>query len=384
MTRQDETKAVLRDTQEFYLSQLTQGWVPEYLTARGLADQAKDSGVGFAPAGWRTTTKVLLQRGHSPEAIRDSGVGMLSDRTGDTLDAIRDRLTIPVHDAQGDVIGFTARRAPVAGDDIPKYVNTKTTELFHKSRVLFGLGEDGARLRRSAMPILVEGAMDRLAIQTARGTLEVAALAPLGTALTEQQVQALITTVGPRRPIGVAYDNDAAGRAAQLRAWDLLKGHQAELLAIDLPDGKDPADLVQQGAARQLRAAILKARPLAFAVADTKIAAAGRLDHVGRRLHLMQELISSDFGSLRPHQMSAYVAHLSIRLDLDPGSVTRSAVEVVSPDPDQAAAAAHTHLHSTLGFPDQRNRPHTSTTYRPARSAPLREVDQHTERGLTA
>lgn len=384
MARHDETKAVLRDTQEFYLSQLARSWVPNYLAQRGLTTQAKDSDVGFAPAGWRTTTKVLLQRGHSPEAIRDSGVGMLSDRTGDTLDALRDRLTIPVHDAQGDVIGFTARRAPGAGDDVPKYVNTKTTELFHKSRILFGLHEDAARLRRSAMPILVEGAMDRLAIQTARGTLNVSALAPLGTALTDHQVSALIDIAGPRRPIAVAYDHDPAGQAATLRAWELLKKHPAELLAIDLPAGKDPADLVQEGASRQLRAAITSARPLAFAVADAKIAAAGRLDHVGRRMHLMQQLISSDFSSLQPHQMSAYVAHLSIRLDLDPGSVTRAAVEVVSPDPDQAAAAAHTHLHSTLGFPDQTNRTHTSTTYRATRSAPLREIDQRTERGLTA
>lgn len=350
MTRQDETKAVLRDAQEFYLSQRPHGWVPAYLTQRGLATQAKDSAVGFAPPGWRTTTKVLLQRGHSPEAIRDSGVGMLSDRTGDTLDAIRDRLTIPVHDTQGDVIGFTARRAPGTGDDVPKYVNTKTTELFHKHRVLFGLNEDAARLRRSAMPILVEGAMDRLAVQAARGNLDVAALAPLGTALTEQQVQALVTAVGPRRPIALAYDNDTPGRAAQLRAWEMLKGHPAELLAIKLPDGMDPADLVQYGAVRQLRIAILKARPLAFSVADTKITNAGRLDHIGSRLQIMQELLETDFRHLRPEHLSAYVAHLSIRLDLDPSSVTKAAVEVVSPDPDQAATAATTHLRSSLAF----------------------------------
>lgn len=382
MARHDETKAVLRDTQEFYLSQLTRSWVPTYLAQRGLAPQAKDSAVGFAPAGWRTTTKVLLQRGHSPEAIRESGVGMLSERTGDTLDTLRDRLTIPVHDAQGDVIGFTARRTPNAGDDIAKYVNTKTTALFHKGRILFGLHEDYARLHRSAMPILVEGAMDRLAIQTARGNLDVAAVAPLGTALTETQARDLMATVGPRRPIGVAYDNDPAGRSAQLRAWDLLKGHPAELLAIELPPGRDPADLVERGESGLLRAAIVNARPLAFAVADAKIAAAGRLDHVARRLGVMHELIQTDFRSLLPNQMSAYVAHLSIRLDLDPASVTKAAVEVVSPDPERAAAAAYVHLHATLGFPHHNRRSDAPRTPLPPTTAAHRP--QHAERGRTA
>lgn len=384
MTRQDDLKAVLRDAQDFYRSQLPASWVPEYLAERGLAAGMKDIGIGFAPSGWRSTTKVLLRRGHSPEAIRESGVGMLSNRTGDTLDALRDRLTIPVHDTEGDVIGFTARRAPEAGDDIPKYVNTKTTELFHKSQLLFGLHEDAARLRRSAMPILVEGAMDRLAIHSARGALDVVAVAPLGTALTDRQVQALLETVGPRRPVAVAYDNDPAGRAATLHAWELLRTHTSEVLAVDLPTGKDPADLVQNGAARQLRSAITGAQPLAFAAADAKIATAGRLDHVGRRLTLMHDLLNTDFRFLHPCQMSAYVVHLSTRLDLDPASVTKAAVEVVSPDPDQAAAAAHTHLHSSLGFPDQSSHRTNTSHLRPNRATAVRNAGQRAERGLTA
>ena len=169
---------------------------------------------------------------------------------------------LPVHDAGGMPAGFTGRAHPRAGPDVPKYLNSPETAAYKKGSLLFGLHHARPALAREATPVIVEGPFDAIAVTTADpGRL--AGLAPCGTALTSQQV-ALIGQAADldRTGVLVAFDSDAAGRKATLRAYGILLPLTPKLQTA-LLDGKDPAEILQQhgpaalrGPARPPRAAV--------------------------------------------------------------------------------------------------------------------------------
>ena len=152
------------------------------------------------------------------------------------------------------MLGFVARRHPDAGDDHgPKYLNTPATPLFHKGDVLYGWNQQA--LDNGAVPVLVEGPLDALAVTSATGGRYLG-VAPLGTSLT--QTQARLLAGAHRSPI-VAFDNDPAGHAAAERAYWLLTQHATTPLSVALPPGADPASLLHERGPESL-AATLKAR----------------------------------------------------------------------------------------------------------------------------
>src|SRR5690606_39221504 len=160
----------------------------------------------------------------------------------DPYDRFRDRLTIPIHDARGRVIGFAARILDSDKKDAPKYLNSPDTPLFDKGRTLFNLHRAGPASRQSGRIVVVEGQMDAVALAAA-GIED--AVAPMGTALTERQIELLWRLSD--KPI-LCLDGDAAGRRAAMRAAvrapPLLRpGHSLQFAA--LPAGMDPDDLLR-------------------------------------------------------------------------------------------------------------------------------------------
>lgn len=371
---------VLSDAHAFYRSPrvLDPSWVPDHLNRRNLYAQLKPAGIGYAPPGWTILTDHLRRLGHPDGAIEAAGLARTAS-TGRLVDRFRDRLIIPVTDTHRRLVGFLGRAPDTAAPDTPKYLNSPTSDLYSKSRLLYGLGDHHAALKAGALPILVEGPIDRLAINAAARHLSMVGLAPCGTALTSPQAQQLVDAVGTRRPIAVAFDHDRAGQAAAARAWERLTDAGAtNLLHVTLPPGKDPADLVRAGRHQQLRHAIVTATPLPLAVADHTIAAAGKLDHLHKRVALLTHLLDRDLPRVPVDLIGRYLTHLAQRLDLDHADITAAAAEQLAPttrNPDTAEAFS-AHILTAEGFPEEpspsaRARNHLHDNHRGHRGAEL-------------
>ena len=204
---------------------------------RGLSKQiVQDFKIGYAPTSGTALTQFLTKKGYSRQELSDAG---LTNRFGGDL--FRGRMMVPLMDASGQVIGFTARI--LGGDDpnAPKYLNTPQTLLYDKSRHVFGLSQAKEAIRTNDYAVIVEGNLDVVSSHQA-GVAQVVATA--GTAMTEQHLRALKRLAGHVR---LAFDADKAGIAATERAIPIASQVGVELTIITLPDGaKDPDELIQQ------------------------------------------------------------------------------------------------------------------------------------------
>ncbi len=264
----------------------TDSWVPDYLDARALVDVD----AGHAPDTWTGLTDHLRSLGYTDDDILTAGLATIS-RKGTLIDRFRDRLVLPIIDTAGDIVAFTARANPAETDpQTPKYINSPATVAYDKSATLLGLDPQAAeQLRHGAAPVIVEGAMDLEAVRTA-STRHVP-LAPCGTALTETQLAALRRTRGaPITDLILALDNDAAGRKAVLRAWSLLTPLEAERATVaTLPEGSDPAQLVQDGLGSALTSALDNPRPLVDVLVDAVLTGAN-LEHLEGRVGALRTI----------------------------------------------------------------------------------------------
>ena len=333
LSEQDRAAALqaLTDAARFYRGQVERSWVPDYLNRRNLYSQLGPAGLGHAPGGWATTRNHLRRHGHTDAVLVAAGL-VRRTQQGRLVDVFRDRLMVPLTTSQGVLVGFTGRAIPDAADDVPKYLNSPASDIFAKHDLLYGLAEGAEALRRGAMPVLVEGPLDRLALTVAARGLAVVGLAPCGTAFGPRQARALLNTIGARRPVAVALDPDPAGRDATRRAWEVLTGAGAQHLRhVALPDGRDPAELVRNGRAKVLRHAIATSTPLAHAVADTTITAAAiSPEDWPRALTLARQLFQTDLPRVPTDQVASYVAHVAGRLHLDLETATAAAADAVS------------------------------------------------------
>ena len=226
-----------------------------YLKQRGL-DSAivKTFRIGYSPRmGLRAALK---DKGFSDEDMLAAGVIRKSDRDGSLYDYFRDRVMFPIENRQGKVIAFGAR---ALGDAQPKYLNSGEGTTFSKKAVLYGWVQAREGLRRNLPLVVAEGYMDVIAIHHSGAA---AAVAPLGTALTPEQI-ALLWKLHDE-PV-LCFDGDAAGQRAQTRALErilpLLEPGRSARLAV-LPEGKDPDDLIAASGPEGFRKVIGTARSL--------------------------------------------------------------------------------------------------------------------------
>lgn len=230
--------------------------VRAYLQKRGISEAlARQFRIGFAPD----------TRGGLRSALKSAGddrlveCGLLirpEDGKREPYDRFRGRLMIPIRDARGRTIAFGGR---ILGDGEPKYLNSPETVLFDKGRTLFNLDRAAAASRRAGRVIVVEGYMDVIALAGA-GIEE--AVAPLGTALTEGQLERLWRMEAA--PI-LCFDGDNAGQKAAVRACQralpfLAPGRTLRFLT--LPAGQDPDDLIRSGGRAAMEALLQTPEPL--------------------------------------------------------------------------------------------------------------------------
>jgi len=213
----------------------------EYLQRRGFdAHTIERFGFGYAPDS-RGALARALSRFEEPMLIEAGLRIAVEDK--DPYDRFRDRLMLPIHDARGRVIAFGGRILNAERKDAPKYLNSPDTPLFDKGRTLYNLHRAGPASRKSGRVVVVEGYMDVIALAAA-GIEE--AVAPMGTALTEQQVELLWRMAD--KPV-LCFDGDAAGQRAAIRAAERalpLLRPGCSLQFVHLPAGLDPDDLVRR------------------------------------------------------------------------------------------------------------------------------------------
>jgi DNA primase len=233
-----------------------------YLRARGYhTDLISGWRIGFAGLDWDTLTRSLKAGGIADQAMIDAG---LSRRGRHGLhDVFRGRLMFPIHDLRGDPVGFGGRLL----DDIPrdqtnnpdaKYVNSADSSVYHKASVLFGLDRARKAIGSEDQAVVVEGYTDVIAMHQAG--IETA-VATCGTALGDGHFDLLRRFTDK---VVLAFDSDEAGERAALRGDELEAPFRLDLdlRVATMPDGLDPADLVQADRGDELRKAVDEARPL--------------------------------------------------------------------------------------------------------------------------
>ncbi len=240
-----------------------------YLARRGLPeDEWGRFRLGFSPPGRTALKDYLIAKGARPGELVEAGLLIAPEDGGAPYDRFRERIIFPITDARGRVVSFGGRALDPQAR--AKYLNGPETALFHKGATLYGLAE-ARRLMAAAHDgsalVVVEGYMDAIACQRAG----VAAVAPLGTALTEDQMEAL-WRLHPE-PI-LCFDGDAAGQRAASRAIDRalpLLANGKSLAFVTLGDGQDPDDILQAAGPAALKIALANTKPLARVLLEREV-----------------------------------------------------------------------------------------------------------------
>jgi DNA primase len=349
--------AVVEAAAQFFRAQAGGSWVPGYLAGRGFtADTQARWGVGFAPDAWTALTGHLRRQGFGDGELELAGVSKRSAR-GTLIDTFRDRAMLPVRLADGTVAGFTGRARPGTGRRAPPYLNGPNTPLYRKGEVLFGLHEARTAFASGACPVIAEGPLDAIAV-SASGAGRYAGVAPCGTALTAAQVRLLAQTPGAlaagalaagalaagahthtagtlAHPAGVivAFDGDAPGRRAAVRAFGLLRDSDSDGAQqarwVPFTVGDDPAGVLEQRGPGALNDLLTGAVPLADLVIDERVA----------RFERWLEFPDGTFGALRDvapviaslpaDQVARQVGRVASRLGLAHSEVTRAVIDAV-------------------------------------------------------
>ncbi len=216
-------------------------------------------GLGYAPAGWETLYRYLVEHKRYPVQLLEQAGLIRQRQSGDGYyDYFRERLIIPIHDSQGRAIGFGGR---TLGDEQPKYLNSPETDIFSKGKTLFALAEAKGAISQQDQAVVVEGYFDAIALHAAGITNVVASL---GTAFSLEQVRACLR-YSESKQLVLNFDADSAGTQAAQRAIGEIAtlAYQGEvnLRILNLPEGKDADEYLLSYSPEQYRE-LLQTAPL--------------------------------------------------------------------------------------------------------------------------
>ncbi len=326
-----------------------------YLLGRGLDEQQlREFRVGYAPSAWDGVLLASRRNGFSEEELYDAGL-VRRGRSGQLYDYFRRRITFPLCDARGRVLGFGGRA--VGADQQPKYVNSTDNVVYHKGRHLFGADLARAAAAKAGQVVLCEGYTDVIALHQAglRNTVGL-----MGTALTDEQV----TELARLAPVVVlALDADSAGQEAMLRAAKVASGRRLELRVVSLPEGSDPADVVASEGAEGMRERVGASVPFIRFRVERELARGDLASAEGK--DLVVDALKPVFADIPPsamrdelvelvaEQVGVGAAKLTEWLAQPPRTQAAPARHEAAPAPQPqapcAAARAHNAAHGPVG-----------------------------------
>ena len=218
----------------------------QYFKSRGLEDETiRKYGLGWAPIDRSTFTNLARSAGYKEEYLLDTGLCKKYD-DGRVVDTFHDRVIFPIHSVSGRMIAFGGRTLK-NDKTIPKYVNSKETEIYVKSRSLYGIYFAKNEISRQDKCILVEGYLDVLSMHQLGITNVVASS---GTTLTVEQIRLIRKFTNN---VTIIYDGDSAGIKAALRGIDLVLKEGLNVKVVLLPDGMDPDDFARRHTLEQVQ-----------------------------------------------------------------------------------------------------------------------------------
>ena len=228
-----------------------------YFRNRGFNDLTiKSFGLGYSLNEWDGLTKEAGQKGYNPHLLEKAGLALHKDndsqRAARVYDRFRGRVIFPIHNVSGKVIAFGARIL-TNDKNQPKYINSPETDVYHKSKILYGIYQAKNAIRQEDVCYLVEGYTDVISLHQA-GIQNVAASS--GTSLTEDQIKLIARFT---QNITILYDGDAAGIKAALRGLDMVLEEGLNVSLVTLPDGEDPDSYVYKVGAEGFKAHVKRA-----------------------------------------------------------------------------------------------------------------------------
>lgn len=301
----------------------------DFLQSRGFEKKAAETfGVGYAPDEWDSLTKHLTLRGYTVEELTLAGLS--KEGTRGLIDRFRNRLTWPIRDISGDILGFGCRK--LASDEVdqgPKYLNTPETPLYKKSQVLYGLDMSKKEIAKKRQVVVVEGYTDVMAAHLAGITT---AVATCGTAFGDDHIRILRRLLMDddvfRGEVIFTFDGDAAGQKAALRAFsDDQKFVTQTFVAVE-PSGMDPCELRRMHGDLALRDLIARRVPLFEFAIKSAIAQYDLNNPEGRvgALAVAAPLIGKiRDASLRPEYARSLAGWLGMEVEVVTAAVKRAA-----------------------------------------------------------
>ena len=279
-----------------------------YLQRRQLEEAAWERfGLGFAPRDLQALRRYLHSLGVNDERLIEAGLFVVREGETEPRPRFRGRLMFPILDELGRHVGFGGR---ALGDDTPKYLNSPESVVFQKRKTLYNLHTAKQGMRRAGRAIVVEGYLDAIRLVLA-GLEEV--VAPLGTALTDEQAQ-LLVRYAPE--VFLLYDSDEAGQKATFRSGLELLGHKAIVRVVTLPENEDPDTFVRDHG----RAAMDVQLGLAIDVFDRQVQMLERLgwfSDLRRRRIAIDKLLPTIRAARDPLTRDLYLARLADVSHLD-------------------------------------------------------------------
>ena len=284
----------------------------DYVAGRGIGPELRARfRIGYAPARWDALQEYLAQKNVVPADAERLGLVGTGERG--RYDFFRDRVMLPVFDRQKRVIGFGSRLLDPDAKD-RKYVNSPDSPLFHKKECLYGLHAALDAIRKTGTAVVVEGNFDVLALHEA-GIDE--AVAPMGTAMTTEQVSLLGRVA---RRVVVIFDGDVAGRRAAQKVVPLFVDADLDGYVARLPGGEDPDDFVSRNGAAAFRALVDGARPML----DQFIQDAAQETTVPGRVASLEAVAGLLVKVRNPTTRELYARQLTVVLGLTSQQVSRA------------------------------------------------------------
>ncbi|MDD2215835.1 MAG: DNA primase, partial [Eubacteriales bacterium] len=280
-----------------------------YMLKRGLEiNTLRKFGIGYVDQEWSTLYNYFINKGEDPELLLS--LGLISSSKGKYYDKYRNRVMFPIINTRGKVIGFGGR---AIGDEVPKYLNSPESAIFHKKNNLYGLNLTRQDINREDYAILVEGYMDVISLYQ-HGIRNVSA--SLGTALTENQAAMLKRYTDH---VVLAYDGDQAGQSAALRGMDILYAAGCKVKVLQLSDGADPDGYIKNNGKEAFLELVRQARPFVdykLYLLRQKI----KIDNTEGRVRFLKEA-AEILKQLTPIEADAYIKKIAKQTKISEGAI---------------------------------------------------------------
>jgi len=298
----------------------------QYLQERGVYESSIEHfGIGYAPASHLTLGFIKQQQFSMAEAVE---LGVAGVGEGREFARFIERITFPIHAPNGAIVGFGGRT--ITGHQA-KYVNSPQTKLFNKSRLLYAYNHARDSIHKRREMIVTEGYLDVIMLHQAGFTQ---AVATLGTALTSEHLP-LLRKGEPR--ILMAYDGDAAGRNAALKASKLLSASGFDGGVVLFEGGRDPADMVREGRIEELGSMFRNPRPFIEFVLETILESHDLANPRAKEQALLEA--TAYLKTLSPLMQEEYKRFLAARMGISPGLVRVGGQTLRTAVPAPAATA---------------------------------------------